>query len=83
MTVLVVVIITTTMTIAALDFEVQMDHYIEARMPDLIIIDKEKKTYKTLDFAVPGCHRVDIKERGNREKYLDFQDKYKCYVMRM
>ena len=45
------------------NFEVQTDHHIEARRPDLIIVDKEKKTCQIVDFAIPGDHRVEMKER--------------------
>ena len=31
------------------DFEVQTDHHIEARRPDLIIVDKEKNTCQIVD----------------------------------
>ena len=34
------------------DFNIQMDHLIPARRPDLIIINKKKRTYKIVDFAV-------------------------------
>ena len=51
--------------------KVQTDHHIEARRPDLIIVDKEKKICQIVDFAIPGDHRVEMKEREKREKYQD------------
>ena len=41
------------------DFEIQMDHLISARRPDLVIINKEKKrrTCRIVDFAVPVDHK--------------------------
>ena len=51
------------------DFEVQTDHHIEARRPDLIIVDKEKNTCQVVDFAIPADFRVEMKEREKREKY--------------
>ena len=36
------------------DFNIQMDHLIPARRPDLIIINKKKRIYKIVDFAVPA-----------------------------
>lgn len=51
------------------DFEVETDHHIEAKRPDLIIVDKKKKTCQIADFAVPADRRVEIKEKANREKY--------------
>ena len=53
------------------DFEVQTDHHIEARRPDLIIVDKERNTCQIVDFAIPGDHRVETKEKEKREKYQD------------
>ena len=60
------------------DFDIQTDHLISARRPDLIIIDKKKKkkkkkkrTCKIVDFAVPADHRIKLKECEKKEKYLD------------
>ena len=49
------------------DFDIQMDHLISARTPDLIIINKKKK----IDFAVPADHRIKLKECEKRDKYHD------------
>ena len=54
------------------DFEIQTDHLISARRPDLIIDNKkEKKTCRIVDFAVPTDHRVKLKESEKKDKYLD------------
>ena len=53
------------------DFEVQTDHLIPARRPDLVLIDKKRKTCHLVDFAVPADHRVKMKEREKIDKYLD------------
>ena len=54
------------------DFDVQMDHLISVRRPDLIIIDKKKKKIcKIVDFAVPADHRIKLKECEKKDKYLD------------
>ena len=57
------------------DFNIQTDHLIPARRPDLIIIDnkkkKKKKIRKIVDFAVPADHRINLKEREKKDKYLD------------
>ena len=36
------------------DFNIQTDHLIPARRPDLIIINKRKRIGKIVDFAVPA-----------------------------
>ena len=54
------------------DFDIQTDHLISARRPDLIIINKKKKrTCKIVDFAVPADHRIKLKEYEKKDKYLD------------
>ena len=56
------------------DFDIQTDHLISARRPDLIIINKKKKKKKIckiVDFAVPADHRIKLKECEKKDKYLD------------
>ena len=58
------------------DFNIQMDHLISARRPDLIIINKKKKKKKKrickiVDFAVPADHRINLKECEKKDKYLN------------
>ena len=54
------------------DFDVQTDHLILARRPDLIIINNKKRICKIVDFAVPADHRIKIKKFEKKDKYLDF-----------
>ena len=53
-------------------FDIQTDHLIPARRPDLIIINKKKRTCKIVHFAVPADHRIKQKECEKKDKYLDF-----------
>ena len=58
------------------DFNIQTDHLIPARRPDLIIINnnkkkKKKKICKIVDFAVPADHRIILKESEKKDKLLD------------
>ena len=53
------------------DLDIHTDHLISARIPDLIIINKKKRTYKIVDFAVPADHRIKLKECEKNGKYLD------------
>ena len=53
------------------DFNIQTDHLIPARRPDLIIIYKKKRIRKIIDFAVPADHRINLKEREKKDKYLE------------
>ena len=59
------------------DFNIQTDHLIPARRPDLIIINKKKRTCKIVDFAVPADHRVKLKECEKTDKYLDLDRELK------
>ena len=62
------------------DFEIQTDHQISPRQPDLEIVknthththtQKKKRTRWIVDFAVPADHRVNPKESEKRDKYQD------------
>ena len=50
------------------DFSIQIDHVIEARRPDLVVVDKKEKSCKIIDFAVPGDSKIEKKERDKIEK---------------
>ena len=51
------------------DFNIQTDHLIPARRPDLIIINKRKRICKIV--IVPADHRIKLKESEKKDKYLD------------
>ena len=53
------------------DFNIQTDHQIPARRPDLLIINKRKGICKIVDFAVPADHRINLKESEKKDKYVD------------
>ena len=53
------------------DFDIQPDHLISARRPDLIIIDKKKRTRKIVDFAVLVDYRILLKENDMKYKYMN------------
>ena len=53
------------------DFHIHTDRLISARKPDLIIINKKKKTCKIVDLVVPADLRIKLKEYKKRAKYLD------------
>ena len=59
------------------DFNIQTDHLILARRPDLIIINKKTKICKIVDFAVPADHRIYLKESEKKDKYLDLATELK------
>ena len=51
------------------DFNIQTDHVIEARRPDMIVVDKVKKTCTIIDFAIHYDSRVNNKEMEKIKKY--------------
>ena len=53
------------------DFSIQTDHVIEARRPDLVVVDKKERSCKIIDFAVPADSRIEEKEKDKIEKYQD------------
>ena len=53
------------------DFSIQTDHVIEARRPDLVLVDKKERSCEIIDFAVPGDSRIEEKEKDKTEKYQD------------
>ena len=53
------------------DFSIQTDHVIEARRPDLVVVDKKERSYKIIDFAVHGDSRIEEKEKDKIEKNED------------
>lgn len=53
------------------DFNIYTDHVIEARRPDIVLVNKETKECVVIDIAVPGDVRVDRKEDEKIEKYRD------------
>ena len=53
-------------------FEIQTEHLIPSRRPDLVLNKKNKKAHHLMDFTVPAGHKVKIKDNGKIDKYLDF-----------
>ena len=54
------------------EINIQTDHLISARRPDLIKINKKKRICKIDNFAVSAEHRINLKECGKKDKYLNF-----------
>ena len=62
------------------DFDIHTDHLISARRPDLIIINKKKRTCKIVELAVPDDHRIKLKECEKKDKYLELARELKKTV---
>ena len=55
------------------DFEVRTDRIITARRPDIIVIDKQEKTAKIIDVAIPLDKNIRGKEAEKVQKYQDLK----------
>ena len=55
------------------DFSVRTDHEIEARRPDLLIIDKSEKNCQIIDVEIPEDERVRANKDEKVEKYQDLE----------
>ena len=51
------------------DINIQCDNVIEARRPDLILVDKKAELCVIIDVAIPGDCRIHEKETEKIEKY--------------
>ena len=62
-------------------FDMQTDHLISVRRPDLIIINKKKKKRicKIVDFTLSADHRIKLRECEKNDKYLDLSIKLEKY----
>ena len=63
------------------DFSIQTDHVTEAQRPDLVVVDKKKRTCKIIDFAVPGDSRIKEKEKEKVEKYQNLECESEDYTI--
>lgn len=53
------------------DFNIHTDRVIEARRPDIVVVDKRNAETTIIDIAVPGDYRVKEKESEKIGKYQD------------
>ena len=57
-----------------------MDHLIQSRRPDLVFINKKKRTRHLADFAAKADHRVKEKENETLDKYSELARELKKAV---
>ncbi|XP_063593739.1 uncharacterized protein LOC134770710 [Penaeus indicus] len=55
-------------------FSAKCDREIEARRPDIVVVDKQKREVKIIDIAIPGDVRVCEKEIEKIDKYKPLKD---------
>ena len=54
-------------------FNIQVDKFIKARQPDIILVRKKKKECGIIVIAVPGDIRTKMHENEKTEKYEDLR----------
>ena len=59
------------------DINMECDNVIEARRPDLILVDKKAKSCVIIDVAIPGDCRIREKEIEKIEKYQNLKRELK------
>ena len=59
------------------DVNIQCDHIIEARRPDIVVINKQERSCLIIDIAIPGDVRVHEKEIEKIEKYQELKREIK------
>ena len=59
------------------DMAIQCDHHIEARRPDIIVMEKDSKKALIIDIAFSEDYNVIEKESEKVEKYQDFRREIK------
>jgi len=55
------------------DVNIQCDHVIEARRPDIVVVNKQEKKCTIIDISVPADKRIGEKENEKVEKYQDLK----------
>ena len=56
---------------------IQCDHLIEARRPDIVVVSKGERKCSIIDIAVPGDSRTSDNEKEKVEKYQDLKREIK------
>ena len=56
------------------DVMIQNDKEIEARRPDIVVVDKQRREVKIIDVAIPGDVRACEKELEKIDKYKPLKD---------
>ena len=55
------------------DYNIQTSTYIQARRSDVVVVDRDKKTYNLIGIAVPVDAGIVEKEKEKVEKYQDLR----------
>ena len=53
------------------------DRKVSYNKPDVVVIDREEKTWYIVDFAIPMDHHVNKKEEEKINKYMDLAAEFR------
>ena len=59
------------------DFNIQTDHVIQHRRPDIVVLYKNGKKYHLVDITVPGDKRIELKEQEKIDIYSELRQEEK------
>ena len=55
------------------DVMIQCDREIKARKPDIVVVNKNERSWARIDIAIPGDIRVSEKEKEKIERYRELK----------
>ena len=59
------------------DFNIQADHVIQHRKPDIVVLYKNERKCHFIDIAVPGDKRTELKEQEKIYNYTELRQEVK------
>ena len=59
------------------DFNIQSDHAIQHRRPDIVVLYKTERKCHLIDIAVPGDKRIELKEKEKIDNYIELRRQVK------
>ena len=59
------------------DFNIQTDHVIQHRRPNIVVLYKTERKYPLIDTAVPGDNRIELKEQEKIDNYSELRREVK------
>ena len=58
-------------------FYIQIDHVVQHRRPDIVVLYKIERKCHLIDIAVPGYKRIELKEQEKIENYSELRRELK------
>ena len=59
------------------DFNIQTDHVIKHRRPDIVVLHKTERKFHLVDITVPGDKRIELKEQKKVGNYSELRRELK------